>query len=57
MNQAIIEYAYSSKKVLLCKDDAINLAAKYNIFLKELGGDGGGVIGALASVGLRAAGG
>jgi hypothetical protein len=56
MNQEIIDYAYSSKKVLLCKEDAINLAAKYKIFLKELGGDGGGVIGALASVGLRAAG-
>jgi heterodisulfide reductase subunit A2 len=56
MNQEIIEYGYSSKKLLLCKEDAFRLAAKYAVFLRELGGDGGGVIGALASVGLRAAG-
>jgi hypothetical protein len=56
INQEIIEYALSSKEKLLYKEDAIKLAAKYHIFLRELGGDGGGVIGALASVGLRASG-
>jgi hypothetical protein len=56
INQEIIEYALSSKEKLLFKEDAIKLAAKHDIFLKELGGDGGGVIGALASVGLRAGG-
>jgi hypothetical protein len=56
INPEIIDYAVSSKTKLLCKQDPLNLAAKYDIFLKELGGDGGGIIGALASVGLRAGG-
>jgi hypothetical protein len=52
----IKKYAVSAKEILLSKEDAIELADKYHVFLKELGGDGGGIIGALASVGLRAEG-
>jgi hypothetical protein len=56
INSEILEYALSSRTELLCKEDAVRLAEKYGIFLRELGGDGGGIIGALASVGLRAGG-
>jgi hypothetical protein len=56
INQEIIDYAFLCQTTLMEKEDALRLAAKHGIFLKELGGDGGGVIGALASVGLRAAG-
>jgi hypothetical protein len=56
INREILDYAVSAKKTLLRKEDAIQLAAQHRIFLRELGGDGGGVIGAMASVGLRAGG-
>jgi hypothetical protein len=56
INREIVDYSRSAKTRLLCKEDAQKLAAGYNIFLRELGGDGGGIIGALASIGLRAAG-
>jgi hypothetical protein len=56
INPEILEYAVSAKIKLLEKEDSLKLADKYHIFLQELGGDGGGVIGSLASVGLRAAG-
>jgi hypothetical protein len=56
INSEIKDYGRSAKEKLLTKDDARSLAAKYQLFLQELGGDGGGIIGALASVGLRAAG-
>ncbi len=56
VNQEIIDYAFASQNKVLKKEESIKLAAKYNIFLQELGGDGGGIIGALAAVGLRASG-
>ena len=56
MNREVMEYAVACQTSLMKKETAIDLAARHAIFLKELGGDGGGVIGALASVGLRAAG-
>ena len=52
----ILTYGLSAETVLLTKQDALALAAKHKIFLRELGGDGGGIIGALAAVGLRASG-
>ena len=52
----ILAYGLSAEKVVITKQDALALAAKHDIFLRELGGDGGGVIGALAAVGLRASG-
>jgi hypothetical protein len=56
INPEILDYAISAKIELLDKEGALKLAAKYSIFLRELGGDGGGIIGALASIGLRAGG-
>ncbi|MFZ2961055.1 MAG: hypothetical protein WA705_29600 [Candidatus Ozemobacteraceae bacterium] len=41
---------------VLTKQEARDLADRRGIFLEELGGDGGGIIGALAAVGLRASG-
>jgi len=41
---------------VLKKSDAVQLAEECNVFLVELGGTGGGIIGALAAVGLRAGG-
>ena len=56
INQEILDYAVSCQTGVILKEDSIKLAAKYGIWLKELGGDGGGIIGALSAVGLRAAG-
>ena len=56
VTQEILAYGLKAETVLLTKRDALALAAKHDIFLRELGGDGGGVIGALAAVGLRASG-
>ena len=54
INDEIVQFGKHAMSVVLRKQDAINLAAKYNSFLKELGGSGDGIIGALAAVGLRA---
>jgi hypothetical protein len=56
INTDILAYGESAKTMVLSKEQARNLAYKYDIFLVELGGDGGGIIGALAAVGLRAGG-
>jgi hypothetical protein len=56
INKEVLEYGESAKVMVLVKERARELAARYSIFLKELGGDGGGIIGALAAVGLRAGG-
>ncbi len=50
----IIIFGRKAVTEVLTKQAACDLAAKYGIFLKGIGGDEGGVIGALASVGLRA---
>jgi hypothetical protein len=52
----ILAYGESAKTAVLSREQARNLASKNNIFLEELGGDGSGIIGALAAVGLRAGG-
>ncbi|MBU1107741.1 MAG: hypothetical protein KKB51_13800 [Candidatus Riflebacteria bacterium] len=52
----INEFGFRAVKELLSKDEAYGLAQKHGIFLRELGGDGGGVIGALSAVGLRSTG-
>jgi hypothetical protein len=54
INDEIIQFGQTAVKQVLRKQDAIKLAAKYKVFLKELGGSGDGIIGALAAVGLRA---
>jgi hypothetical protein len=49
----IKDFGLRAQKEVLNKDQAVNLAAEYEIFLVELGGTGDGIIGSLASVGLR----
>lgn len=49
----LLKYGYLAKNKVLTKESALSLAEKHNIFLLDLGGDGNGVIGALAGVMLR----
>jgi hypothetical protein len=56
MNPEIIEFGYLAVRQVVEKETATSLAARHNIILKEFGGSGDGVIGALAAVGLRAGG-
>ncbi len=56
INEEILRFGKLASTKILTKADALDLAAKYHIFLVELGGSGEGIIGALASVGLRAGG-
>ena len=51
--EAIRQFGLRAKMQLFTKDDAYDLAQRQGIFLKEYGGTGIGVIGALAGVGLR----
>jgi hypothetical protein len=58
-NQAtreLVEYGQLAQKELISKEQAIILANRSGILLMELGGTGEGIIGALASGGLRAGG-
>jgi hypothetical protein len=50
----LAEYGRLAQKEVLVKSQAINLAKKLKVLLSEIGGNGEGIIGALASVGLRA---
>jgi hypothetical protein len=52
----IIAFGYRAKRQLVTQDEARLLAASHDIPLLGLGGDEGGVIGALAAVGLAASG-
>jgi hypothetical protein len=56
INHKIINFGEKAKSEVLTKQEAIKLAKQFGIFLREIGGTGGGIIGALASVGLRASG-
>lgn len=49
-------FGKDAQKIVLVQSAALDRAAEAGIFLKELGGTGGGVIGALAAIGLRATG-
>lgn len=50
----LIAFGFAAKKKVLTKDDAYRLAERTDgVLLKELGGTGIGVIGALAGIGLR----
>ena len=49
----LISFGYLAKNVVLTKEDAYRIAQRNNIYLKELGGEGIGIIGALAGVALR----
>lgn len=49
----LLDFGRRAKEQVLTKDEAYSLATKLGIHLSEHGGTGGGVIGALAGVGLR----
>jgi hypothetical protein len=49
-------FGLKAEKEVLNKTQAIELAAALKMPLRELGGDGGGIIGAVAAVGLRSTG-
>jgi hypothetical protein len=52
----IVEFGQTAQKDVVTKEEAISLSEKAGISLRELGGTGGGIIGALSAVGLRASG-
>ena len=52
----VIAFGQAAAQRVVQKADALALAARASIALRELGGSGLGVIGALGSVGLRAGG-
>jgi hypothetical protein len=53
---AIAAFGRKAQTTLVTADEASHLAAEHKLILRALGGDGGGVIGALAAVGLAATG-
>ena len=53
---AIVEFGQRTKTSLVTAAEAQQLANTYQIILRPLGGDGGGVIGALAAAGLASSG-
>ncbi len=52
----IVTWGYRAKKEILRKDEAYGLADQCGVHSSEHGGDGQGVVGALAAVGLRISG-
>ncbi|HPS59489.1 MAG TPA: hypothetical protein PK514_15410 [Spirochaetota bacterium] len=54
--EELIRFGLDATKKVLCKRDAVSLAERMNVHLSEHGGTGGGIIGALAGVGLRISG-
>lgn len=54
--QEVIAFGQKAKRELVTQAEARELAARYRILLEGLGGTQGGVIGALAGVGLAAGG-
>lgn len=54
--EPVQEFGRRAQRTVITMDEAVKLAAGQNIFLKELGGTGQGIIGALAAIGLRAGG-
>ena len=53
---AIAEFGRRTQKELVTAGEAARLARSHNLILQPLGGDGGGIIGALAAVGLASTG-
>jgi hypothetical protein len=56
MNNELVDFGWKATSEVLTKQEAINLGIKYHLVLRELGGTGGGIIGALAAAALRAEG-
>lgn len=55
-NPALIAFGQKAKVQVLSKEEAYAFAKDHGIFLKEYGGTGDGIIGALAGTGLRLSG-
>lgn len=49
----LIKYGTNATRMVLTKSEAVKLAQELEIHLSEHGGTGGGIIGALAGIGLR----
>lgn len=56
IGSVVREFGQQAKQQVLTRAQAVELAQQKHILLEGLTGDGGGVIGALAAIGLRAAG-
>lgn len=56
VTEAVTAFGHRAQESVVTKDDAYELAEAEGLFLDEYGGTGDGVIGALGSVGLTAAG-
>ncbi len=56
VSQEMIQFGKAAQHKVLLKEEAYQIANQNDIFLKELGGTGQGIIGALAGIGLRATG-
>ena len=54
--ELLVEFGFQAKQIVLSKQEAFDLAEWLGIHLSEHGGDGQGVIGALAGTGLRLSG-
>lgn len=52
-HQALIDFGLQAKKNVFTKQEAYVLAERTGVHLSEHGGTGGGIIGALAGIGLR----
>ena len=53
LDEALVRFGYSAKQQVLRQDDARQMAERAGVYLEGLTGDHGGIIGALAGVGLR----
>ncbi|WP_094602964.1 hypothetical protein SPSIL_041020 [Sporomusa silvacetica DSM 10669] len=51
--QSLIDFGFKAKREVITKEEAYNLVERTHIHLSEHGGNGQGVIGALAGAGLR----
>lgn len=49
----LLDFGLRAKKIVLTKKEAYDLADSAKVYLKEVGGTGQGVIGAVAGIGLR----
>ena len=56
ISEPIVEFGRRAKQEIVTQEEALELAHAHGLFLKGLGGTNGGVIGALAGVGLASCG-
>jgi hypothetical protein len=56
VSPAVVAFGQDAKRCVLTQGQALRLARKTGLLLEPLGGTGGGVIGALAGIGLAATG-